>query len=133
MNNDIKFAYDAYFSNPLVSEEYIEKHIEDFNIEELAKTRKFSEEFIIKHDNRINLIDILKCQDLSDKYYDYLENKYSSPNDYFIKLIEWKYICIHQKLTKELIVKYIHNINFDFLKYNKNIDDETKEFCKTFI
>lgn len=134
MYNDIKFAYNAYFSNPLVSEEYIEKHIEDFNLTELVKTRKFSEEFLIKNIKNIELIEMLKHQDLTDIYYNYLESKYLSyPNDNYIKIIEWKYICIYQKLTKELIVKYIHNINLDFLIRNKNIDKETKEFCKTFI
>lgn len=80
-NSDIKFTYNAYFSNPSVSEEYIEKHIEDFNLTELVKTRKFSEDFLIRNSKNIELIEMLKFQDLSDKYYNYLESKYASyPN-----------------------------------------------------
>jgi hypothetical protein len=51
----------------------------------------------------------------------------------FLYKLNFDRIVAEQKLSKEFIIEFSDKINWFFLQRNKNISDEVKELCKTFL
>ena len=47
--------------------------------------------------------------------------------------VNWYYVSLKQKLSEGFIVEFYQKIDFQTLLNNKDISNETKEFCRMFL
>lgn len=114
------------FAHQCLSEEFIERHIEDVDWPNISAYQKLSEDFMLRHSMNLNWPAIFVSQKLSENFIEYLIENCPSCK-YFL----FEYISIYQKLSISFMEKYfdklkIHSISKyqylseDFIEKHRN-------------
>ena len=101
--------------NSILDEGFIRKYNKYLKWDLISIRQVLSAELIIEYKDRIDF-------NLSEDFIREFQDK-----------VSWASISFHQKLSKEFICDFHHKICFYSLMYNKNISDEAKELCITFL
>lgn len=108
----------------VLTEEFILKNINRFNIDDLVVHQKLSKDFILKNLKNLKYRDVLKYQEIdSELLTKIVENLINEEYHYL-----FSFVVIHQKVPENLIVKMTEEI----LKISNNVEKNNffKNVCK---
>ncbi len=96
-----------------LSEDFIERHKNNFNWHYISIYQKLSEVFIEKHSDKVNWHYISRYQKLSE---DFIERHADKVN--------WNYISIYQKLSEDFIERHADKVHWHYIsEYQKLSED----------
>ena len=122
--NPKKFNWDSISTDLILSEEFIEEFQDYVNWGDISLHQKLSEKFIIKFQDKVEWVNICLMQNLSENFIRNFKHK-----------VHWSNIFIIQKLSKEFIIEF-YDIFIQYSEYflkNEKINEDIKDYCKTFV
>ena len=112
--------WDSLSKSGDLSEEFIERHVDDVNWGLLSiNQRPLSEEFIERHTDKVTWNYICQFQTLSEAFI-----------ERHIDKINWRTLVFYQKLTKPFIMKYGQRMKIDWV-YNKSFPSDCIQYIGT--
>ena len=114
-----------FYSNDIVihqilSEDFIEKHKEKFDSWTVTVYQKLSEKFIIKYSNKLSWNNVSKYQKLSEDFIESFQDK-----------VNWSNISAYQKLSESFIEKFQNKIDWDNISTYQKLSEEFIKKHKT--
>ena len=128
-------------SRMLLPENFIEKHSDEIDWENISSYQKLSEKFIEKHIHKVDWAGISIYQKLSEQFVERHADKvdwenissYQKLSQKFIGKhadnVDWLEICIYQKLSEGFIEKYADKVNWICISiYQKLSENFIREY-----